>query len=273
MRCRAKLGGIKFAHHPGGRSVSVSATMTQEFSVSASGHGPGIAQERLYGVAGRGRLPFIAIERPDLEHDLRDLLLGSTSPVSVEGPQHPSQACPLLAGQARIRWDDAVVQGREEAPNGFDPVEALEAERNDGDRERVAVDGAVENLEILPVAEIETKIRIRALHPKPDVPGRDRYDAQAFAQTRRGIGQNDDAGIMLRQPEDRSLRRCGQRIDGEIAIPTAAGCARSAVRDLPGQQPRLQNPRHRLHCGGAIPMPDRMLSTHRDAHTPPWNAR
>lgn len=215
--------------------MSVSAAMTQEFSVSASDHGPGIAQECLYGMAGRGRLPFIAIERSDLEHNLRDFLLRGASPVSVEGPQHPSQACPLLAGQACIWWDGAVVQCREEAPNGFDPVEAIEVERNDGDRERIAVDGAVENLEILPVAEIETKIRICTLQPKLGVPGCDRCDAQVFAQARRGIGQNDDAGIMLRQPEDRSLRRRGQRIDGEIAIPTAAGCARSAVRDLPGQ--------------------------------------
>lgn len=247
--------------------------MTQKSSITARDHGPGIAQERLYGMASRRRLPFIAIERPDLEHNLRDFLLRGAGSVSIEGPQHPSKACPLLAGQAGIRWDGAVVQGREQTTNGFDPVEAIEVEWDDGDRERVAVEGAVENLEMLAVVKIETKIRICTVRPKLDVPGPDRCDAQAFAQTRGGIGQNNDAGIKLRQPEDGGIRRRGQRIDGEIATPTAAGFARSTVRDLLGQQPRLQNPRHRLHCGEAIPMPGRTPSTHRDARTPHWNAR
>lgn len=267
------MAGIEIAHHPGHRIALAWAAMTQEFSIAARDHGTGIAQERLDGVAGRGCLPFVAVEGGDLQDDLRDFLLRGTGPVAVEGPQHPPQPCALLAGQARIGRNRATMQGGEESANRFDPVEALGIKRNDGDREGAAVDGAIEDLEMLSIAESEAEIRIRAVHPKVDAPGRGSCRASIAPQARRGIDQHNDTCVFLRKPEDRGIGRRDQRIDREIAIPTAAGYARSAVRGLHGQRPTLQNPHRRHHCDGAIPKPDRMPSTHPDARIPPKNAR
>lgn len=49
-----------------------------------------------------GLLPFVTIETAGVQDDLRDFLLRRAGPVSVEGPQHSSQPCALLTGQARV---------------------------------------------------------------------------------------------------------------------------------------------------------------------------
>ncbi len=152
--------------------------MTQEFSIAARDHGTGIAQERFDGMAGRGCLPFLAVERLDAQESLSDFLLGRAGPVPIESPQHPSQPCPLLPGQARIGRDGTAVQGREEATNGFDPVEAVETERNHGDSDCFAANGTVKDLELLPIAERETEISVSAVHRRVGAPnGRDMAEA------------------------------------------------------------------------------------------------
>lgn len=40
--------------------------------------------------------------------------------------------------------------------------------------------------------------------------------------------QDDDAGILVRKPEDRGYGQVQRRVDREIAIPSAAGCDPSA---------------------------------------------
>ena len=101
--------GIEIAHQPRRRTTLALATMTQEFSIAARDHGMGVAQKRLDRVAGRRRLPFIAVERPDLQDDLRDFLLCGARPVSVKGAKHPSQAYALLPGQPRIGRNGAAM--------------------------------------------------------------------------------------------------------------------------------------------------------------------
>ena len=85
--------------------------MTQEFSISARDQGTGTAQERFDGMAGRGCLPFVAVETVGVQDDLRDLLLRGAGPVPVESPQHPLLPYPLLPGQARVWGDGAAMQG------------------------------------------------------------------------------------------------------------------------------------------------------------------
>ena len=134
--------------------------MTQEFSITARNHCTGVTQECLDGMTGGRCLPFVPVKPAGVQENPRDLLLRRAGPMAIEGPQHPSEARALLACQARIRRDRATMQGRKEALNGLDPVETGEAERDDGDRDRVPLDGTVENLELLPVAERKVKLRM-----------------------------------------------------------------------------------------------------------------
>jgi hypothetical protein len=66
--------------------------------------------------------------------------------------------------------------------------------------------------------------------------------------------------------------RCIQRIDREIATPTAAGSRRSADvyhswhSSAPGNSYRMSR------CGAAIPKQDRTQSCPRDAHSLPMSA-
>ena len=246
--------------------------MTQQFSIAARNHGPGIAQERFDGMAGRGCLPFIAVEMTDVQEGLSDFLLCSAGPVSVEGLQHTSETSALLPGQAGIRRDGTAMQSREESANRLDTVETIEIERDHCDGNFTAIEGAIQDLEMLPVAERETAISVGVARGAVESPDR-QGAAGAADETRRGLGQHHNARVFLRQPEYGGVRRGDPGIDREIATPTAAGYVRSAVWGLHGQRPKLQNRRHTLRCGEGTPMPGRMPSTHPDGHIPPKNAR
>lgn len=126
--------------------------MTQEFPIAARDHRAGIAQERFDGMAGGGRLPFVSVELADVQENLRDFLLRGARALSVEGSQHAPQTCALLPGQTGVRRDGTAMQGGEKSAYGFDAIEAIEIERNHRDSDPV-IAGAVQNLELLPVAE------------------------------------------------------------------------------------------------------------------------
>ena len=83
-------------------------------------------------MAGRGRLPFIAGEAAQIKDNLGDFLLGGAIARSVESPQHPAQPRTLLSRQTSVRRNGASVKGGEKAVDGFKPIEAIDAERNDG---------------------------------------------------------------------------------------------------------------------------------------------
>ena len=131
--------------------------MTKEFAVAARDHGPGIAQERFDAVPIRGNLPFVAGKTTDLEENLSDLLLGRASSGSVEGPEHSAMAVALLTCQARVGRNGTAMQGREETLNGFDPVEALNSKRYYGDPGRGMRCPVIDDLNMLAVADIQTK--------------------------------------------------------------------------------------------------------------------
>ena len=131
--------------------------MTKEFAVAARDHGPGIAQERFDAMPIRTSLPLVAGKTTDIEENLSDFLLGRASSSSVEGPEHSAMAVTLLTRQARVGWNSAAMQGREETLNGFNPVEALDSERDDGDPGRRVRGGVIDDLDMLAVSEVQTK--------------------------------------------------------------------------------------------------------------------
>ena len=64
--------------------------MTQQRAIAAGDHGASVSEQRFDGMTGRGFLPFMAIERVGMEHDLRDLLLRCAVTMAVEALQHPA---------------------------------------------------------------------------------------------------------------------------------------------------------------------------------------
>ena len=103
-------------------------------------------------------LPIIAVEASDAKENLSNLLLGRTIAISVHGLQHQTLPSPLLPGEPPVLGDAATMKRREKATNGFDPVETLDAERDDGDDRRAHVDGVVDDLEVLAVSEGQTEM-------------------------------------------------------------------------------------------------------------------
>ena len=173
-------------------------------------------------MAGRGRLPFVAGKTAQTEDDLGDFLLGGAVARSVDSPQHPAQARALLSRQTGVRRDGAAVKGGEEAVDGFQPIEAIDAERNDGG-ERFSARNPVwqRDLSALTLAKIVKRIRRLAIGPFSADEARREF-AGRIENLRRGR-QDNDARILGRRPEDRRLGQVKERIDREIATPSAGG--------------------------------------------------
>ncbi len=129
--------------------------MTKQLAVAARDHGAGIADQRLHGMARGRRLPFAAVERAKVKNDLRDLLAGGAGAMAIEGLQHSPQSSPLLAGQARVGWNRATMQGGEKAMDRFEPIQPVHAERNDRGDGRDAI---MDQLKMLTVAEVDQDI-------------------------------------------------------------------------------------------------------------------
>lgn len=129
--------------------------MTKQLAIAARDHGASVTDQRFHSVAGGRRLPFVAIERAHAKNDLRDLLARSAGAMAVEGLQHPAQPRPLLAGQARIGWNRAAMQGGKKTVDRFEPIQPVQAKRHDRGGGRDAV---VDELKMLTVAEIERNI-------------------------------------------------------------------------------------------------------------------
>ncbi len=200
--------------------------MTKELSIAARDHGAGVPQERLDGVAGGRRLPVVAAEMVDVKNDLGDFLLRRAGAIAVEGAQHPALAGALLTCQSRVGRNGAAVQGREKSIDRFDPVEAVYAEGYGGDSNRLPVIGAVDDLETLPVSESKAKRCVIFAHRRIAAPWLGGSTCETSVEVRRGLGQYDDARVFLREPENGSVRRRCQGVDGEIVTPTAAEFAR-----------------------------------------------
>ena len=81
------------------------ALVTQELAIAASDQVTPLAKEAGDGKAGRGDLPFIAVQAAGPKQDLGDLFLGRAVEISVGGLEDTPQPRFLLRGQAGVAWD------------------------------------------------------------------------------------------------------------------------------------------------------------------------
>ena len=82
----------------------------------------------------------------------------------------------------------------------FDPVEAVQAERNDGDGDPVVAGRAVEDLQMLSVANIEPVVLIRRLRARMGAPDHGSCETDLLVKFRWRVRQYDDARVLLRKP-------------------------------------------------------------------------
>lgn len=197
-------------------------------------------------MAGRRDLPFVTADPPGAEDDLCYLLLGGAVPRTIEGLQHAARSRPLLTGQARVGRNDPVMQGREQAQDGFDPIKAGDVERHDGCQRRIdRCRAGLQDLDALGVAEVAEDVGTVVIDMGCDIHGERRNVSRRY-QNYRGRRQDNAARIFLRQPEDRSIRRGLERVQGEIEAPTAAESCPSVIEDRRRHAPAPRNP-GRMH--------------------------
>ena len=79
--------------------------MTQKLAIAAGDQVTPLAKEAGDGKAGRGDLPFIAVQATGPEQDLGDLLLGRAMEGGIRGLKDTPQARFLLRGQAGVAGD------------------------------------------------------------------------------------------------------------------------------------------------------------------------
>lgn len=219
-----------------------------------------------------GLLPVVAIERADAEHDLRDFLLCRAIAIAVDALKHSLQSCALLLCQPRVGRNGPAVKGREQAIDRLKPVESLDAKGNEGSDGRISRQSARSHqLDGLATTEImlEKSLGVVANGDRAI----ERWAPISTCGQNCGLlGKDDGAGIVLWKPEDVGRRRCIQRIDREIATPTAAGLCRSAGAHHSWRLSAPGNPCRRIRCGVAIPTRDRRLSGFRHACSSRANA-
>jgi len=196
--------------------------MSKQFAISARDHRAGVSQQSHDRMASRGRLPFIAGEATETKYDLGDFLLGGAVARSVESPQHPAQARALLPRQTGVRRHGAAVKGGEKAVDSLQPIEAIDAEGNDGGERFSAWNPVGQcDLSALALAKIVKRAHRLAIGPFGADDAR-RESAARIENFRRGR-QDNDACIFGRRPEDGRLGKIEEWIDREIATPSAGG--------------------------------------------------
>lgn len=103
----------------------------------------------------------MTIEPAGSENNLRDLLLGSSVSIAVEGLQHSAQARALLPGQPLVWWNGASMKRGEQAADRFYPVKSFQAEGNERHGRAASRLGLqVDELDSLAVAEVVQKRNI-----------------------------------------------------------------------------------------------------------------
>ena len=115
------------------------------------------------------------------------------------------------------------MKGGEKAVDGLQPIEAIDAEGNDGG-ERFSARNPIgqRDLSALTLAKIvksAQKLAVGLFEPADDA----RHEFAGRIEYLRRGRQDNDARILGRRPEDRRLGQIKERIDREIATPSAGG--------------------------------------------------
>lgn len=231
--------------------------MTQELTIPALDHGQAVAHEILDGVSQRGGFPGLIGDATHAEEGFGDLAVACAVGSAIDGLQHMAGAAQLLVGQSGILWHGAPMKRLDEAADRFDPIEAVRVEGHKSRQRPGSIDAyQADQMERLPVTEI-----IEEMCPVFVEAGRvriERVDEIAVGGKKRGnVRQNDNAAVFFRRPEDRNLNGGENRVDKEIAGPSAAALRSPATRTLPsGLRPWNSHADTRC-CASTIPRRDR----------------
>ena len=127
--------------------------MAKELAIAAGDQVTPLAKEAGDGKAGRGDLPFIAVQATGPEQDLGDLLLGRTMEGGVRGLKDTPEARFLLRGQTGVAGDGSTaVLVRQEPLDRLDAIKALGTERNSGNKPTTVFQGSDE-MQVCPVRQ------------------------------------------------------------------------------------------------------------------------
>lgn len=242
--------------------------MTKQSAIAARDHGAGVPQQGFDRMAGRRCLPCITVEVAGLENCLSDFLLGRVIAKAVKGAKHALRPCPLLGRYSGIGRDSAAMDCGEQAMQGFESIEPFKVERNDcRDRRRAGR----EQLKLLAIGK--PNYGMDALLVDLLFPTRKQRRIVICVDEKRWRGRQDnDAGVVLRQPENGGRRMIEKWIYREIATSSADGFFPSTrLCPLPSRT-RPRNPDCTPHCDEAIPMRDPNRSTSRHDRSKPRNA-
>lgn len=195
--------------------------MTKQRAIAASDHRAGVPEQGLGGVACGGCLPIVALEAANAEHDLRDFLLRGSGAMTVECLQHPAQSRALLPRQAGVGRYGSAVQCGEQAGDGLKPIEAFEAEWDEGgERLGSSRSRRVDQPYSLAIPQIENRIGL-VVSVDADR-GVDNWVLISICAKNIGrCAEDDGACIVLGKPDHPRFGRSQQWVHGEIATPTA----------------------------------------------------
>lgn len=231
--------------------------MTQKLTISALDHGQAVAHEILDGVSERGGFPGLVGDATHAKQGLGNLAVACAVGPAVDGLQHMARAARLLFGQPGILWHGAPMKRLDEAADRFDPIKAVRVEGYESRQRPGSIDAdQADQMERLPVAEI-----MEEMCPGSVEAGRvrmERVDEIAVGGKKRwNVRQNDNAAVFFRRPEDGNLNGGENRVDKEIADPSAAALRSPATRTHPsGLRPWNSHADTRC-CAATIPRRDR----------------
>ena len=211
-RCRANSGGPKFAHQESDGDRLKLPPMTKQRAIPTHHHRAGISKQGFGGVAGGRCLPVVATESADPKYDLRNFLLGRARAMTVEGLQHPAQPSTLLPCQSGVGRYGAAMEGGEQAGDRLEPVEAFQAERDEGaKRFGGSCLGRMNKRYALTVSEIENQMGLAA-----DIDAYGGVDRRlgisACGRNIRRWAKNDGACVFLGKPDHLRFGRCLHRV-------------------------------------------------------------
>lgn len=114
--------------------VLASTAMAQQPAIAAGDHGEAAAHEVHRRKPARGCFPGFIGEVARAEQCRGDVAVTGATETTVHGLQHPPRTLTLLPREPRVGRDRAAMERTQETGDGFEPIEAFGAERNDGRR-------------------------------------------------------------------------------------------------------------------------------------------
>ena len=171
----------------------------------------------------------------------------------------------LLLGQAGVRGHGTAKQGFEQTLGGFEPVEAVEIERDQRGKGFAAGNACQpQEMENLPISGIVQEMDALFVGAGGGFLNDGEEIAIGGKYGRCGRQQNG-AGVVLGAPEDGNFGRVERRADKEIAIPSVSAPGASVPGDHTPDAWSRHNRADSRRCAAAIPSQDRAMRDRRDS--------